>query len=509
MEPRWSSCATRASGYWKELHVALPPSVGLARFDDRVDITQLGVVALVLILGRPLHEDEYPGAIEDLVSSASARSVEGDHQPLTSELRSWLRRALQLQGQSSFRTVVEAKTALEQLLAEESGYTADIGALEGFLARYHESVTPGSAGRTAHARPVRPTESRIEPPMAVITQPDEEEEEEDESSEPMASTSRGLLSGRNRWIARGLVATCIVGAGLFAGRQYFAPAAKAVTNGTLAVDTTPPGAQVFVDGTARGLTPVSLSLPPGPHTLIVQGNGEPRAIPVMISQGALSSQYLEFREPSAVAFGQLHIVTEPNGARVTVDGVAKGTTPLTVAELTPGEHAVTLESEMGPVNHKVIVEAGNTASLVVPLRVAPSSGWVSVTSAVQMELYERGRLLGNSGIDRIMLEAGKHDIEIVNEPLGYRVTRSIQVAPGRVSPLSIDLPKGVISLNAVPWANVSIDGENVGETPIGNLSLPIGWHEVVFRNPQFGEQRRAVTVTLRAPARLSIDLTTK
>jgi PEGA domain len=108
-----------------------------------------------------------------------------------------------------------------------------------------------------------------------------------------------------------------------------------------------------------------------------------------------------------------------------------------------------------------------------------------------------------------MLAAGRHDIELVNELVGVREMRTVQVASGRVAALTIAIPKGTVSLNAVPWATVSIDGENVGDTPIGNLPLALGQHEVVFRNTELGEQRRIITVTLRAPTRLSVDLTRK
>src|ERR1051325_579225 len=40
--------------YWKSLRVPLPRSAGLARIDQRVDVTQLGVLALTLFLGRRL-----------------------------------------------------------------------------------------------------------------------------------------------------------------------------------------------------------------------------------------------------------------------------------------------------------------------------------------------------------------------------------------------------------------------------------------------------------------------
>jgi hypothetical protein len=68
------------------------------------------------------------------------------------------------------------------------------------------------------------------------------------------------------------------------------------------------------------------------------------------------------------------------------------------------------------------------------------------------------------------------------------------------------MPQGVINLNATPWAEVWIDGRRIGETPIGNLPIAIGPHEVVFRNPQLGEKHQAVSVTLSAPVRLSVDM---
>ena len=48
-----------------------------------------------------------------------------------------------------------------------------------------------------------------------------------------------------------------------------------------------------------------------------------------------------------------------------------------------------------------------------------------------------------------------------------------------------------MALNALPWAEVWIDGESIGETPIGKVSVPIGWHEIVFRHPELGEKRFA------------------
>jgi hypothetical protein len=80
------------------------------------------------------------------------------------------------------------------------------------------------------------------------------------------------------------------------------------------------------------------------------------------------------------------------------------------------------------------------------------------------------------------------------------------VTGGKVAPVRVQLPKGTLSVNALPWAEVFVDGDRVGETPIGNLTLTIGPHEIVFKHPQYAEQRHAVTVTAKTPARVSVDL---
>jgi hypothetical protein len=196
---------------------------------------------------------------------------------------------------------------------------------------------------------------------------------------------------------------------------------------------------------------------------------------------------------------------------VSVDGVARGTSPVTVTDLPPGEHAVVVDSDLGAIKQTVTIEAGNTASLTVPLAPegAPVSGWMSVSAPGVVELFEGGRLLGTSQTDRLMVSAGRHDIEIVSEALGYRVTRVVQVTPGKVTPIKIEFPKGTIALNATPWAEVWVDGEKIGDTPIGNHQLALGSHDFVFRHPDLGEQRHTAMVTLKAPARLSVDLRKK
>jgi hypothetical protein len=324
---------------------------------------------------------------------------------------------------------------------------------------------------------------------------------------PMSMPRRPNLFGSWRRLAVAVLALVALGeGGVIAARAYRKPAPP--TSGTLSVQTNPQGVAVFVDGVAKGNTPARLSLTPGSHIIELRGRGVPRVMPVTISAGAETSQYLELPETPSV--GSLLVQSEPAGAKVTVDGVERGAAPISVADLAPGEHDVILQGEgVAPVKQRVVIQAGVTATVLAPVATAaagPVSGWLSVKSPVSIELHEGGRLIGTTDTDRIMLAAGRHDVELVNETLGYHASRTIQVVPGKVAGLSLELPQGVINLNASPWAEVFIDGRPVGETPIGNLAVSIGPHEVIFRNPQFGEKKQAISVTLNAPVRLSVDM---
>ncbi|MGH9175543.1 MAG: PEGA domain-containing protein, partial [Vicinamibacterales bacterium] len=213
--------------------------------------------------------------------------------------------------------------------------------------------------------------------------------------------------------------------------------------------------------------------------------------------------------PLGAPTGQLDIRTDPPGATVTIAGLRRGVTPLTIPDLAPGRHTVLLESAQGSTTRQVTVEAGITASLVTDLpdaRAVPTAGFVTVAAPSAVDILENGRLLGSSQRGRLTLPAGPHQLEIVNQALGYRITRTVQVTAGSNTPINLEFPKGTLALNAIPWAEVFVDGEKVGDTPIGNLPVSLGSHEVIFRNPDLGEQRMTATVTLTAPTRLSVDL---
>jgi hypothetical protein len=299
----------------------------------------------------------------------------------------------------------------------------------------------------------------------------------------------------------------LLGGGYFGYRMLSGPSTPPPTTGTLTIESQPAGLAITIDGSPRGATPLKVTLPAGQHQIQFDSGGQSRVMPITITAGTQASQYIEAQ--ASPATGKLQVTSQPPGATVLVDNEKKGVAPLLVSDLAVGRHKVELQADGATVQQQVTIEPGATSSLVVPMTSTnngPVSGWLAVNAPVELQVFEGGQLIGSSQSDRILITAGRHDVELVNETLGYRDRQTVQVPPGRVASMKVQLPKGSLSVNAIPWADVTVDGQPAGQTPIGNLSLPIGPHEIVFRHPQFGEQRHAVTVTTKMPARVSVDL---
>lgn len=156
--------------------------------------------------------------------------------------------------------------------------------------------------------------------------------------------------------------------------------APASAGARLLVRSSPAGASVSVDGTARGTTPLTLrDLEIGARTIRLQRAGyQPVERRVVLSADRPSRSIdvtlvpvmratAPLRQPPA-ATGSLLVESRPPGARVTIDGKEAGATPLTVASITPGRHTVLIAAPgWAPVTSTVDVKAGARARVAVTL----------------------------------------------------------------------------------------------------------------------------------------------
>jgi hypothetical protein len=281
---------------------------------------------------------------------------------------------------------------------------------------------------------------------------------------------------------------------------------SAVIEGSVTIVSRPAGAQVLIDGTVRGVTPLKLSLPVGTYDLELQGDAAKRSLTVTVDPSTSVREFVDLAPDGGL--GNVEVTTDTPGARVTVDGTSRGVTPLVVRDLQAGSHRVGVTTEDGTIFRTVTVTAGATATVVASA--APSSatgGWLTIASPIELQVIENGEIIGSSSATRIMLPVGRHDLQLVSTPYEFETSVTTPIAAGRTVTVPVAMPNGTLSINASPWADVFVDGRAVGSTPIGNVPVTVGPHTVVWRHPQLGERQQTVRVGARTPARASVDLT--
>jgi hypothetical protein len=158
----------------------------------------------------------------------------------------------------------------------------------------------------------------------------------------------------------------------------------------------------------------------------------------------------------------------------------------------------------GPGQLPSFAVANGKAPLVETQAAAVRNGGFRITAPIELHVLDGERLLGSSTNGPIIASAGQHEFEFVNSVIGYRMRQVVNIRPGSVTTVAVKVPNGTLNVNAMPWAAVWIDGNSYGETPLGNLSIVPGEHEVIFRHPQLGERRETALVKADTTTRVAV-----
>lgn len=143
------------------------------------------------------------------------------------------------------------------------------------------------------------------------------------------------------------------------------------------------------------------------------------------------------------------------------------------------------------------------ASALAQAAARQRSGGVRFSSPIELNVFDGDRVLGSTADGPIVTTAGTRQLEFVNAVLGYRARQTVTVQAGVITTVALPVPMGRINVNAQPWAQVLIDESPIGETPLANVPVPLGQHQITFRHPQLGEHRETVTVRADTVARVS------
>lgn len=132
-------------------------------------------------------------------------------------------------------------------------------------------------------------------------------------------------------------------------------------SGVVAVNSSPSGAKVVLNGVSRGVTPISISdVPKGRATLEVSLDGYlPQTRELILKAGEIQNIDISL----AGRPGSLFLNSVPDGARFYVNDQAFGKGPVTIPNVTPGSYSIRAEMDgYGSVTKDVKVELGQTVS---------------------------------------------------------------------------------------------------------------------------------------------------
>ena len=113
-------------------------------------------------------------------------------------------------------------------------------------------------------------------------------------------------------------------------------------SGTLVCSSKPAGAEVVVNGTSRGKTPLEIQIPKGQANVVFRLAGyREQSRDVRLAAGERQDLSLEMQGIPAT----LAVVTSPGRANVFLDNSYQGRAPLTIEDIAPGVHSVRAEQD--------------------------------------------------------------------------------------------------------------------------------------------------------------------
>jgi hypothetical protein len=214
---------------------------------------------------------------------------------------------------------------------------------------------------------------------------------------------------------------------------------------------------------------------------------------------------------AAAPMAELQIVSVPDGARVLINRVERGTTPLTVSDLPPGEHLVTLikrgyrdhyETALLSANSRRMLDV--TLEPLVALLVAHSTPRGATVSAGGVDLGVTPILINS-------LLAGTHRLRF-SLP-GFQPTeREVVLSERTPVKVAVELRSDSATLTLVtdpPGAAVSINGIPRGTTPCVVERIPEGEATVDIRADGFIDVSQPVKLAAGEAQTLNIALAPK
>jgi hypothetical protein len=248
--------------------------------------------------------------------------------------------------------------------------------------------------------------------------------------------------------------------------------------GLLQAVSKPEGAEVLIDGVSKGTTPLLLTdLPLGEYRLEFQIKEKylPRTKEVRLIDR--SPMRIEVDLDSRMA--RLTVGSDPEGAEIRINGVLKGTTPMLVEDITPGNGDVRVEIKGYIPFVKEMAFAESTAYAIKPVLEALPAGLTVLSRPEGAKVFMNNKEVGTTPLTLCYLDGCFHDLRIALECYGEQI-KVINLQPSVNDSVDFNLVKdsGILMLVTEPaGVDVYVDGTFYATTKSKEgsdvLSLPL------------------------------------
>jgi len=270
----------------------------------------------------------------------------------------------------------------------------------------------------------------------------------------------------------------------------------------LNITTTPPGAQIFLDGSFIGVSPIQVEVQPGQHTVLATMPGYSAAQQSFtVAPGETKTINLVLNPEQAT----LKVYSSPAGASIYVNGQYRGVAPsagLTLT-LTPGTYTVEARlSGYQDASTTVTLNPGESRSITLTL--LPRKATLNIfTNPVGASIYVNGNYVGttrSTGLS-VQVDPGTHTIMATMS--GYQdTTVTVNVGSGETKRVDITLPPiirtGFLLIYTNPTnASIYVDGRYVGVAGPTGLRVEVDAnvvHRVVASLPDYEDASVEVQV---------------